>query len=220
MIVLDTTIINVALPSISADLGFSEVSLVWVVNAYLLTFGGSYCSAVGWAISSASVGSFCSGPRSSRSHPSDVGFRVHRDCSLVRGPRRAWGGAVVSAVALSLTMILFTEPRDRAKAIGIYSFVTAGGGSLGLLFGGTLTSALNWHWIFLVNLPIGALVYLLGFALLLDRSERARAGRLDIAGAATVTISPMLAVYAIVNGNEADWTSLRRFYCLPAQPYS
>ena len=117
------------------------------------------------------------------------------------------GGAVVSAVALSLIMNLFTEPGERAKAMGIYGFVCSGGGSIGVLLGGLLTSTLSWHWIFLVNLPIGIAVYALCRALLPAGRGMADAPRLDVAGAITVTASLMLAVYAIVNGNEAGWTS-------------
>jgi MFS family permease len=117
------------------------------------------------------------------------------------------GGAVVTAVALSLIMNLFTEPAERAKAMGIYGFVCAAGGSIGVLLGGVLTSALSWHWIFLVNLPIGIGVYLFCLALLPNAPRQTDAGRLDISGAAAVTAALMLAVYAIVNGNEAGWTS-------------
>ena len=104
-------------------------------------------------------------------------------------------------------MTLFTEPAERAKAMGVFGFVAAGGGSVGVLLGGVLTDRLDWHWIFLVNLPVGALVFALCLALLPAARERAAGGRLDIAGAATATGSLMLAVYAIVNGSQAGWTS-------------
>src|SRR5688500_1259003 len=113
------------------------------------------------------------------------------------------GGAAVSAIALALTMNLFSEAADRAKAMGIYGFICAGGGSVGVLAGGVLTSALSWHWVFLVNLPIGALVCALCFTLLSPDTAPAQKRRLDVAGAITVTLSSMLAVYAIVDGNYA-----------------
>jgi MFS family permease len=122
----------------------------------------------------------------------------------------------VSAIALSLIMDLFSEPGDRAKAMGVYGFVCAGGGSVGVLLGGLLTSALSWHWIFLVNLPIGAAVYALCRMLLPDSRGQGAHGRLDIGGAVTVTASLMLAVYAIVNGNEAGWTSAQTLGLLGA----
>jgi EmrB/QacA subfamily drug resistance transporter len=117
------------------------------------------------------------------------------------------GAAIVSAVGLSLMMSLFTEPAERAKAMGLFGFVASGGGSIGVLLGGVLTSALNWHWIFLVNVPIGVAVVTLAMRLLPCRYRTNQHVRLDIAGACTATASLMLAVYAIVNGNQAGWTS-------------
>ncbi len=116
------------------------------------------------------------------------------------------GGAVVSAVALSLIMNLFTEPAERAKAMGVFGFVLSGGGTLGVLLGGALTDAFSWHWIFLVNVPIGIAVYILSLRLV-PATGGSAGGRLDVAGAVTVTASLMLAVYAIVNGNQEGWTS-------------
>lgn len=126
------------------------------------------------------------------------------------------GGAVVSAVSLSLIMNLFTEAGERARAMGVYGFVCAGGGSLGVLLGGLLTSKLSWHWIFLVNIPIGVAVYALCLRLLPAARGAAGGGRLDVAGALTVTASLMLAVYAVVNGNEAGWTSAQSLGLLGA----
>jgi len=209
MIVLDTTIVNVALPSIRADLGFSETSLVWVVNAYMLTFGG-------FLLLGGRLGDLYGHRRLFL-----LGIVLFTIASLACGLSNSQvllvaaravqglGGAVVSAVALSLIMNLFTEPADRAKAMGVYGFVCAGGGSIGVLLGGLLTGSLSWHWIFLVNLPIGIAVYLLCLRLLPDARGQAAGERLDVAGALTVTCALMLAVYAIVNGNEAGWTSTR-----------
>ena len=207
MIVLDTTIVNVALPSIRQDLGFTETSLVWVVNAYMLTFGG-------FLLLGGRLGDlyghrklFLLGLTLFTIASLACGLANSQALLIVARAVQGLGGAVVSAVALSLIMNLFTEPSERAKAMGIYGFVCAGGGSIGVLLGGVLTSALSWHRIFLVNLPIGVAVYALCLLLLPDGRGQANASRLDIAGAATVTSSLMLAVYAIVNGNEAGWTS-------------
>src|SRR5205807_2842860 len=126
------------------------------------------------------------------------------------------GGAVASAVSLSLMMNLFTEPAERAKAMGIFGFVASGGGSIGVLLGGILTDSLNWHWIFLVNFPIGVVVVLLALRLLPAGRGPAAAGRLDLAGALTVTAALMIAVYAIVNGNQEGWTSGRTLGLLGA----
>jgi MFS family permease len=126
------------------------------------------------------------------------------------------GGAVVSAVALSLMMTLFTEPAERAKAMGIFGFVAAGGGSLGVLLGGVLTDVLNWHWIFLVNVPVGILVVVLTFVVIPGARVATAAQRLDVAGAVTVTTALMIAVYAIVNGNEVGWLTGRTLGLLGA----
>ena len=209
MIVLDTTIVNVALPSIRADLGFSQTSLAWVVNAYLLTFGGflllggrlgdlyGHRRLFISGIALFTLASLCCGLATSQ------GFL--ETARAVQGV----GGAVASAVSLSLTMRLFTEPAERAKAMGIFGFVASGGGSIGVLLGGVLTNSLDWHWIFLVNIPIGVAVVALSFRLLPGTHVRVADQRLDVAGALTVTASLMLAVYAIVNGNQYGWTSAR-----------
>jgi EmrB/QacA subfamily drug resistance transporter len=207
MIVLDTTIVNVALPSIRDDLGFSETSLAWVVNAYLLTFGG-------FLLLGGRLGDLFGHRRLflvgiSVFTLASLGCGLANTQGLLIAARavQGLGGAVVSAVALSLIMILFTEPAERAKAMGIFGFILSGGGSAGVLLGGVLTDTLNWHWIFLVNLPIGVLVYALTLRLLPAAPGHAATGRLDFAGAATVTAALMLAVYAIVNGNETGWSS-------------
>ncbi|MBN8747904.1 Multidrug resistance protein Stp [Xylophilus ampelinus] len=216
MIVLDTTIVNVALPSIRADLGFTETSLVWVVNAYMLTFGG-------FLLLGGRLGDLYGHRRLFL-----AGLVLFTLASLACGLSRSqWlliaaravqglGGAVVSAVSLSLIMNLFREPAERAKAMGVYGFVCAGGGSIGVLLGGLLTSTLSWHWIFLVNLPIGVAVYALCVALLPHSRAEQASGRLDVGGAVTVTLSLMLAVYGVVNGNEAGWTSARTLGLLGA----
>jgi MFS family permease len=125
------------------------------------------------------------------------------------------GGAIVAAVALSLTMTLFTEPADRAKAMGIFGFVLSGGGAIGVLAGGILTDLFSWHWIFLVNIPVGVAVVVLTLMLLPGGSGHAT-GRVDFAGAITVTAALMLAVYAIVEGNEAGWTTAQTLGLLGA----
>ncbi len=209
MIVLDTTIVNVALPSIRADLGFSQTSLAWVVNAYMLTFGGflllggrlgdlfGHRRLFLSGISLFTLASLCCGLANT-----EVLLVVARGVQGV-------GGAIASAVSLSLMMNLFTEPRDRAKAMGVFGFVASGGGSIGVLLGGVLTNSLDWHWIFLVNLPVGIGVVALSLKLLPSAHARLEGTRLDIGGAVTVTASLMLAVYAIVNGNQYGWTSAR-----------
>ncbi|MDF8362578.1 MFS transporter [Achromobacter anxifer] len=216
MIVLDTTIVNVALPSIREDLHFTETSLVWVVNAYMLTFGG-------FLLLGGRLGDLFGHRRMFLAGL--VVFTVASlACGLAQGQTlliaaraaQGLGGAVVSAVSLSLIMNLFTETGERARAMGVYGFVCAGGGSIGVLLGGLLTSALSWHWIFLVNLPIGVVVYALCLRLIPAAPPAAAGARLDVAGALSVTASLMLAVYAVVNGNEAGWTSAQSLTLLGA----
>jgi EmrB/QacA subfamily drug resistance transporter len=209
MIVLDVSIVGVALPSIRTDLGFTESSLAWVVNAYLITFGG-------FLLLGGRLGDLFGHRRLFL-----IGIGFFTVASLVCGlsnsqemlviarAAQGLGGAVVSAVALSLIITLFTEPGDRAKAMGVFGFVASGGGSIGVLVGGVLTDVLDWHWIFLVNIPIGVAVIALSLKLLPSARGEAAAARLDVWGAVTVTSALMVAVYAIVNGNEVGWTTVR-----------
>ncbi len=216
MIVLDTTIVNVALPSIREDLHFTETSLVWVVNAYLLTFGGFLLlgGRLGDLFGHRRI--FLLGLAVFTLASAACGLATTQGVLIAARAVQGLGGAVVSAVALSLIMNVFTEPGERAKAMGIYGFVCSGGGSIGVLLGGLLTSSLNWHWIFLVNLPIGVAVYAMCRALLPAGRGMADAPRLDVAGAITVTASLMFAVYAVINGNEVGWSSLTTLWKLGA----
>jgi len=205
MIVLDSTIVNVALPSIRADLHFSETSLVWVVNAYLLTFGGFLLlgGRLGDLFGHRRV--FLLGLAVFTIASAACGLANTQALLIAARAVQGLGGAVVSAVALSLIMNVFPEPGERARAMGIYGFVCSGGGSIGVLLGGVLTSTLSWHWIFLVNVPVGIAVYALCRTLIPVGKGLADARHLDVGGAVTVTAALMLAVYAIVNGNEAGW---------------
>ena len=198
MIVLDATVVNVALPSIQSELGFSQSSLAWVVNAYLIAFGGLLLLAgrIGDLISRRGV--FL------------VGLAVFTVASLLCGIAQSQellvgarfvqgvGGAMTSAVILGMIVTMFPEPRERAKAIGVYSFVASAGGSIGLLAGGVLTQGINWHWIFFVNIPIGIATALLALRLI-DRDKGIGFGRgADVAGAVLITGALMLLVYTIV----------------------
>jgi EmrB/QacA subfamily drug resistance transporter len=199
MIVIDTTIINVALPSMQVDLAFTESSLVWVVNAYMVTYGGFLLLGGRLGDLYGSRRWFLLGTALFTAASLVCALANTQWLLVVARAVQGLGGAAVSAIALSLIMNLFSEAGERAKAMGIYGFICAGGGSVGVLAGGVLTSALSWHWVFLVNLPIGALVCALCFSLLSPDSAAARKRRLDVWGALTVTASSMLAIYAIVN---------------------
>ena len=216
MIVLDVTIVGVALPSIREDLGFSEASLAWVVNAYLLTFGGFLLlgGRLGDLFGHRTL--FLIGIVLFTSASLACGLAGSQEFLIGARAVQGVGGAIVSAVALSLIMTLFTEPAERAKAMGVFGFVASGGGSIGVLLGGVLTDVLDWHWIFLVNLPIGVAVFVLCLVLLPASRIPGAPTRLDVAGAVTVTTSLMLAVYAIVNGNEVGWATGRTLGLLAA----
>ncbi|HET7172608.1 MAG TPA: DHA2 family efflux MFS transporter permease subunit [Gaiellales bacterium] len=216
MIVLDATIVNVALPSIRKDLDFSQTSLAWVVNAYLLTYGG--CLLLGGRLGDlfGHRRLFLIGISLFTLASLACGLATSQEFLIAARSIQGVGGAIASAVSLSLMMTLFTEPADRAKAMGVFGFVAAGGGSIGVTLGGILTDSLDWHWIFLVNFPIGLIVVALSLKLLpAARIEGARV-KLDVAGAITVTSSLMLAVYAIVNGNQEGWTSAQTLGLLGA----
>ncbi len=197
MIVLDATIVGVALPSIKDDLGFTQSGLAWVVTAYLLTYGG--CLLLGGRL----------GDLYGHRRLFLAGLAVFTLSSLLCGLAttpamliaaravQGVGGAVTSAVSFGLVMTLFAEPADRAKAMGIAGFVASGGGSVGVLLGGVLTGALSWHWIFLVNIPIGVLVLALTLRLIPAAPGLVTRVRLDVGGAAAITAALMLAVLAI-----------------------
>jgi EmrB/QacA subfamily drug resistance transporter len=207
MIVLDVTIVNVALPTIQDSLGFSQSGLAWVVNAYLIPFGGLLLLAgrlgdllgqrrmflIGLGVFTA-ASLFCAA--------------AQNQAMLVGGRFFAGvGGAMASAVILGMIVTLFPEPREQAKAIGVYGFVASAGGSIGLLLGGILTQAISWHWIFIINLPIGiATAY--GALRLVDGKPGIgfKAGA-DIPGAALITSSLMLGVYTILGVSEHGWVS-------------
>jgi MFS family permease len=227
MIVLDTTIVNVALPSIQSDLHFSEAALVWVVNAYMLTFGG--CLLLGGRLGDlyGHRTIFLIGLFSFTAASWLCGIANSQDTLIAARALQGLGGAVTSAIALSLIMNVFSEPAARAKAMGVYGFVCAGGGSVGAFLGGVLVDRFSWHSIFLVNLPIGVLVFAACARLLskpglqktaddaktahdaasADTAVQAHKPRLDWFGAISITLALMLAVYAIVNGNQVGWGS-------------
>jgi EmrB/QacA subfamily drug resistance transporter len=209
MIVLDATIVNVALPSIQRDLGFSQSSLAWVVNAYLIPFGGLLLLA-------GRLGDLIG-----RKRVFMIGLAVFTVASLLCGVSgsqamlvvarliQGVGGAMTSTVILGVIVTMFPERREQARAIGVFSFTAAAGGSIGLLAGGVLTQAVNWHWIFFVNLPIGIVALVLAQRLIeSDRGIGLRQGA-DVAGAVFVTSALMLGVYTIVEARDYGWASSR-----------
>ncbi|HLG70459.1 MAG TPA: MFS transporter [Chloroflexota bacterium] len=202
MIVLDQTIVNVALPSIQADLGFSQAGLAWVVNAYLIAFGGILLLAgrLGDLLGRRTV--FLAGLAVFTGASAVCGLSGSQ--AMLVGARfvQGVGGATTMAPVLGMIVTMFDDAAGKAKAIGVYSFVASAGASIGLLMGGVLTQALNWHWIFFVNLPIGLAVGLLTVRLLEPEKGLGMAAGADGLGAALVTASLMLGVYAIVDSPE------------------
>ncbi|MBI2245516.1 MAG: MFS transporter, partial [Nocardioides sp.] len=209
MIVLDSSIVNVALPSIQSDLAFTQSALAWVVNAYLLTFGGFLLLSgrLGDLLGNRRV--FLGGVVSFTVASVACGLAPSAGLLVAGRAVQGLGGAAVSAVALSLIMGLFSDPAERARAMGFFGFVMSGGGAVGVLLGGVLTGLFSWHWIFLVNVPIGIGVWLAARRVLPADETVPGAGRLDVPGAVLVTAALMLSVYGIVGGNEAGWTSGR-----------
>jgi EmrB/QacA subfamily drug resistance transporter len=207
MIVLDATIVNVALPSIQADLGFSQSNLAWVVNAYLIAFGGLLLLSgrIGDLIGRRDV--FIAGLTLFTAASLLCGIAQSQEMLIGARFVQGVGGALTSAVILGIIVTMFPEPREQARAIGVYSFVAAAGGSIGLLAGGALTEAINWHWIFIVNLPIALVTGF--FALrLLDRDEGIGLNRgADLFGAVLLVAGLMLGVYAIVETSDYGWGS-------------
>jgi EmrB/QacA subfamily drug resistance transporter len=207
MIVLDATIVNVALPSIQSDLGFSQSSLAWVVNAYLIAFGGLLLLAgrLGDLLGRRSV--FL------------TGLTVFTLASLVCGVAdsqavligarfvQGVGGALTSAVILGMIVTMFPEPGEQARAIGVYSFVASAGGSIGLLAGGVLTEAINWHWIFFVNLPIAVVTGVLAVRVLGRDKGLGLSQGADVPGALLIVSSLMIGVYTIVEAANYGWGS-------------
>jgi EmrB/QacA subfamily drug resistance transporter len=210
MIVLDVTVVNVALPSIQDDLGFSQSSLAWVINAYLIAFGGLLLLS----------GRF--GDILGRKSVFMAGLVVFTLASVLCGVAQSQevlvgarfiqgiGGAMTSAVVLGMIVTMFPEPREQAKAIGVYGFVASAGGSVGLLAGGVLTQSINWHWIFFINIPIGIATAVLA-ARYIERDKGIGFGQgADVPGAVLITSSLMLGVYTIVSPAAQDgWGATR-----------
>ena len=209
MIILDGTIVNVALPAIQDDLGFSQSSLAWVVNAYLIPFGGLLLLAGRLGDLLGRRGVFLAGLGVFTGASALCGLAQSQEVLIGARFLQGAGGALASAVILGMIVTMFTEPRERATAIGVYSFVASAGASIGLLAGGVLTQAISWHWIFFVNIPIGIATAILAVRIIgRDRGIGLSRGA-DVLGAALVTAGLMIGVYTIVEAAERGWASGR-----------
>jgi EmrB/QacA subfamily drug resistance transporter len=209
MIVLDATIVNVALPSIQHDLHFSQANLTWVIDGYLITFGGFLLLAgrLGDLVGRKRI--FLTGLVMFTA--ASVLCGIADSQGLLIGARllQGVGGAVASSVILAIIVTEFPAKAEQAKAMGMYAFVSAGGGSIGLLAGGALTQSLDWHWIFFVNVPIGVIAFVLGSALIVENKGIGLAGGVDVAGSALITLATMLGAFAIVKSTEYGLLSAR-----------
>jgi EmrB/QacA subfamily drug resistance transporter len=207
MIVLDATVVNVALPSIQNDLGFSQSNLAWVVNAYLIAFGGLLLLAgrVGDLVGQRRV--FLIGLAVFTTASLACALAESQAVLIAARFIQGVGGALTSAVILGMIVTMFPEPREQAKAIGVYGFVASAGGSIGLLAGGVLTQAINWHWIFFVNIPVGIVTAALALRLVEHRDGIGVKAGADLKGAALMTGGLMLGVYTLLQVESHGWTS-------------
>jgi EmrB/QacA subfamily drug resistance transporter len=209
MIILDATIVNVALPSIQDDLGFSQSGLAWVVNAYLIPFGGLLLLAGRFGDLIGQRRIFLFGLAVFTAASALCAVSVNQGMLIVFRFVQGAGGAAASAVVLGMIVTMFPEPREQAKAIGVYSFVASAGGSIGLIAGGVLTEAISWHWIFLINVPVGLATALLARRLVEDKPGLGLAAGADLPGAGLCTVGLMAGVYAILGISDVGAGSAR-----------
>ncbi|MFZ0665178.1 MAG: MFS transporter [Acidimicrobiales bacterium] len=209
MIILDATVVNVALPTIQRDLHFSQSDLAWVINAYLITFGGLLLLAgrIGDLIGPKKV--FVTGLAAFTAASAICGLSHGQTELIVARFVQGAAAAVVAATILGLLVTLFPEPAEKAKAMGIYAFVASAGGAIGLLVGGAFTQALSWHWIFFINVPIGIVALVFSIPLIKEIPGAGIRQGVDVAGALLVTSAVMLLVYAIVTASTYGWSSPR-----------
>src|ERR1051326_1852556 len=207
MIVLDSTIVNVALPSIQRDLHFTQADLTWVVNAYLVTYGSLLLLAgrAGDLIGRKKV--FLAGVIVFTVASGLDGLAPDAIMLIAARALQGIGGAMSAGVIIALLVTAFPRPQERARAMSVFTFVIAGGGSLGLLAGGALTQAINWHWIFFINLPFGIATFLFGWRLIEENDGIGLDHGFDWLGSALGTAAMMGAVFALVNASHAGWSS-------------
>jgi EmrB/QacA subfamily drug resistance transporter len=209
MIVLDATIVNVALPSIQDDLDFSQSNLAWVVNAYMIPFGGLLLLAGRLGDLAGQRRMFLLGLTIFTAASLLCAVSVSQEMLIGARFVQGIGGALSSAVILGMIVTMFPEPANQAKALGVYGFVASAGGSIGLLLGGVLTDAISWHWIFMINLPIGIGVAYMALRLVPDREGLGLSEGADYPGAALATVSLMLGVFTILQITEWGWIDTR-----------
>jgi EmrB/QacA subfamily drug resistance transporter len=209
MIILDTTIVNVALPAIQTDLHFSQSSLTWVIDGYLITFGSLLLLAGRLGDLFGRKRIFLAGVAAFVAASVLCGFAPSGGALVVARFLQGAAASLASAVIIAIIAVEFREPAERAKAMSLYTFVIAGGASLGLLLGGVLTEAISWHWIFFINVPIGAVAFFLGRRLIAENEGLADRGRIDWLGSVLITAASIVAIYALIKIPEWGWTGDR-----------
>ncbi|MGI8903318.1 MAG: MFS transporter, partial [Solirubrobacteraceae bacterium] len=207
MMVLDATIVNVALPSMQRDLGFSQAGLAWVVDAYMIAFGSFLLLAGRLGDLFGRKRLFLGGLVIFTLASVACGLAADQVVLIVARFVQGLGGAVASAAVLALLVTEFPQPRERAIAMSVYTFIVSSGGSIGLLAGGVLTQSVSWHWIFFINIPIGILTFVLGRALITEAKSVAAERSVDVLGSVLITSALMLGVYAIVKATDYGWGS-------------
>ncbi len=209
MMVLDATIVNVALPSIQRELHFTQSNLTWVIDGYLITFGGFLLLAGRFGDLVGRKKVFLTGLVMFTAASVLCGLAQDQTMLIVSRILQGVGGAVASSVILAIIVTEFSERAEQAKAMGVYAFVSAGGGSVGLLAGGALTQSLSWHWIFFVNVPIGVVAFVLGSMLIEENEGIGLADGVDVLGSILITLATMLGAFAIVKSSEYGLLSAR-----------
>jgi EmrB/QacA subfamily drug resistance transporter len=216
MIILDTTIVNVALPSVQSDLNFSQSSLTWVIDGYLITFGSLLLLAGRLGDLFGRKRIFLLGVAAFVAASVLCGLAPTGPSLVVARFLQGAAASLASAVIIAIIAVEFTEPAERAKAMSLYTFVIAGGASMGLLLGGVLTEAISWHWIFFINVPIGIVTLLLGRRLIAENEGIAEGGRIDWLGSVLITAASIVGIYALVKIPEWGWTGERTLAFLGA----
>src|SRR3954463_13601737 len=209
MVVLDASVVNVALPSIQRDVGFSEQSLSWVLNAYTLLFGGFLLLGGRAAdrlgrrrLFMAGIGLFSVGSLA-------CGLSQSEATLLIARGAQGLGGAMVSPAALSIILTTFAEGSERNRALGVWGAIAGAGGAAGLLLGGAIVEVLSWRWVFFVNVPIGAAVIVLAPRILAESRAEGVRGGYDLEGATTITLGTMALVFTLIKANAWGWGSTR-----------